>query len=320
MLPLIFACLFAQPVDVKPLRETASEPHQTDDPAIWVHPTKPAESLIFGTVKMAAPDGAIAVYKLDGTRLMRIDGVDRPNNIDIAYGVPVGKRVIDIAVVTERNKKRLRFFEVVPGVGLKDLAAAPVFAGEIGQAAQPMGIAMYKRKRDGAVFAIVSRKSGPSGRYLWQYRLHPDLHLEKVREFGLYSGSKEIEAIAVDAEREQLYYSDEGAGIRKYHADPAHPYAAKELALFGQNGWKGDREGLALYGKYVIATDQQPGNSVFHVFDRDSLREVGTFRVGADTTDGIDISRNGLFVAMNDNRHNFILVDWKSIATALGLR
>ena len=69
MFSLIVACVLAQPVDVKPLRETASEPHQTDDPAIWVHPTKPAESLIFGTVKMAAPHGAIAVYKLDGTRL-----------------------------------------------------------------------------------------------------------------------------------------------------------------------------------------------------------------------------------------------------------
>ena len=75
-----------------------------------------------------------------------------------------------------------------------------------------------------------------------------------------------------------------------------------------------------MHGRYIVATDQQPGNSVFHVFDRDTLREAGAFRVGADTTDGIDISRNGLFVAMNDNRHNFILVEWQSIATALGLR
>lgn len=315
---LAFALALAQTVvDVKPLRETASEPHQTDDPAVWVHPAKPAESLIFGTVKMAAPDGAIAVYKLDGSRLMRIPNVDRPNNIDVAYGVRFGKRVIDIAVATERNKSQLRVFEVVPGVGLKDLAALPVFVGESGQAAQPMGIAMYKRKRDGAVFAIVSRKSGPSSSYLWQYRLHPDLRLEKVREFGLFSGSKEIEAVAIDAERETVYYADEGAGIRKYHADPSHPQASKELALFGHSGWKGDREGLAVHGRYVFATDQQPGNSVFHVFDRDTLREVGAFRVGADTTDGIEVSRNGLFVAMNDSGHNFILADWKAILAAL---
>ena len=47
-------------VDVKALRETAPEPHQTDDSAIWVNKRNPTESPIFGTVKMAAPDGAIA--------------------------------------------------------------------------------------------------------------------------------------------------------------------------------------------------------------------------------------------------------------------
>ena len=46
-------------VDVKALRETAPEPHQTGDPAIWVNKRNPVESPISGTVKMAAPDGAI---------------------------------------------------------------------------------------------------------------------------------------------------------------------------------------------------------------------------------------------------------------------
>lgn len=307
----------AQPVDVKPLRETMPEPHQTDDPAVWIDRAQLDKSMIFGTVKMAAPHGAIAVYHLDGTRLMRVEGLDRPNNIDVAYNVRLGNRTVDIAVATERNRNRLRVFEIVPGVGLQALASLPVFDA-------PMGIAMYTRKKDNALFAVVSRKTGPSGGYLWQYRVLHDgrgsLKLEKVREFGTFSGTKEIEAIAVDAEREHIYYSDEGAGVRKYHADPAHPDAAKEIALFGTTGWKGDREGLAVHGKYVIATDQQPVNSVFHVFDRDSLQEVGAFRIGSDTTDGIEISRQGLFIAMNDNRRNFILADWKAIAAALKLR
>ena len=64
-----------------------------------------------------------------------------------------------------------------------------------------MGIALYKRPGDGAIFAIVSRKSGPSGSYLWQYRLevrNGALTAAKVRQFGRFSGAKEIEAIAVD--------------------------------------------------------------------------------------------------------------------------
>ena len=313
-------------VDVTPLRETASAAFQTDDPAIWVHPTRPAESLIVGTIKMAAPNGAIAVYKLDGTLLMSIPNVDRPNNIDIAYGLKLGNRKVDIAVATERNQNALRVFEIVPGKGIRDLASIPVFA-------QPMGIALYTRPKDHAIFAIVSRKTGPSGSYLWQYELKDNGQGKvtgvKVREFGQFSGSKEIEAVVVDDELGFVYYSDEGAGIRKYSAEPGE---SKEIALFGTTGWQGDREGLAIYkmpgGKgYLIATDQQTPNSVYHVYSRGENKELGTFRVGAATTDGIDVTARplggelpkGLFVAMNDSRKNFILVDWRKIAAALGL-
>ncbi len=324
MLALILTLSLLGQVDVPSLRETVTEPHQTDDPAVWVHPKDRRKSLILGTIKMAAPDGAIAVYRLDGTRLMTVPNVDRPNNIDVAYGFSLGKRKVDIAVATERNQNRLRVFEVVPGVGLKDLAALPVFVGETGPASQPMGIALYKRKRDQAIFAIVSRKSGPREGYLWQYRLMAgadgSLQATKVRAFGAFSGTKEIEAVAVDAEREEVYYSDEGAGIRKYSADPDHARASESLALFAQTGWKGDREGIAVHRGYVIATDQQHPNSEFHVFSRDTLKELGVFRIGADTTDGIDISSFGLFVAMNDSRHNFRLADWAAIARALKIK
>ena len=37
-----------------------------DDPAIWVHPTDPARSLIIGTNKVKAPTGAVVVFGLDG--------------------------------------------------------------------------------------------------------------------------------------------------------------------------------------------------------------------------------------------------------------
>jgi 3-phytase len=325
MLQLISVVVLLTQVDIKPLRETASEKHQTDDPAVWYNRKNPGDSFILGTVKMAAPDGSIAVYKLDGSRLMSIPNVDRPNNIDVAYGLKLGARKIDVAIATERNKSALRVFEIVPGKGIKDLASLPVFAGQTGAMAQPMGIALYTRKRDKAIFAIVSRKSGPSGSYLWQYLLRDNgqgqLVAEKVREFGQYSNSKEIESVAIDPQREHVYYSDEGAGIRKYHADPSHPEAAKELALFANSGWKGDREGIAIAGEYIVATDQQHPNTEFHVFHRDTLRELGVFRIGADTTDGIDLSPQlNLFIAMNDSRHNFILASWPAIRAALKLK
>jgi 3-phytase len=319
--------LFAQStvVSIAPLRETAQEAQQTDDPAIWYNRKRPAESLILGTVKAAAPQGALAVYRLDGTRLMSVANIDRPNNVDVGYGLRLGGRTVDFAVVTERNQGRVRVFEILPGRGVAEITTFRVFEGETGQAALPMGVAVYRRKQDGRQYVIVSRKTGPSGSYLWQYALEGAIDgrvtAHKVRAFGEYSGSKEIEAIAVDAEREEVYYSDEGAGIRKYLANPDAAGADQERALFAKTGWKGDREGIAIAGGYVIATDQQHPNSEFHVYDRLTLTELGVFTVGADTTDGIEVNAKlGLFVAMNDSRHNFILADWKKIAAALRLK
>ena len=101
----------------------------------------------------------------------------------------------------------------------------------------PMGIALYRRPKDGALFAIVSRKSGPSGSYLFQYRLTLEaikLKATKDREFGTCSGGQrnEIEAVAVDSEPGYVYYADQACCIRKYHADPDHPDAPGELAKF----------------------------------------------------------------------------------------
>ena len=90
-----------------------------------------------------------------------------------------------------------------------------------------MGVALYRRPKDGAIFAIVGRKNGPKSGYLWQYRLEDDgrgnVRALKIREFGQFSGTGEIEAIAVDDELGYVYYADEGNGIHKWHADPDHP-------------------------------------------------------------------------------------------------
>ena len=60
-------------------------PTDPDDPAIWLHPTNPARSLVIGTNKVAAPEGALVVYGLDGRIRQTISGIDRPNNVDVEY-------------------------------------------------------------------------------------------------------------------------------------------------------------------------------------------------------------------------------------------
>jgi 3-phytase len=327
-------------VEIQATVATDAVAEDPDDPAIWVNPSDPARSLILGTNKVAAPNGALVVFNLDGKVLQTIGGLDRPNNVDIEYGFAWGGQAVDIAVVTERRKSRLRVYRIDPG-GLADIAPAgiPVFEGEQGDFAAPMGIALFRRPSDGAIFAIVGRKSGPRQGYLWQYRLEDDgkggVQGVKVREFGRFSGAGEIEAIAVDDALGYVYYADEGDGIHKWHADPDHPQANTQLAHFGRDGFRGDREGIAIYARedgtgYILCTDQLPGNSEYRIYRReggagnphDHTEVLKVVRGGADSTDGIEASSahlgpgfpNGMLVVMNSGPKNFLVYRWEDVA------
>jgi 3-phytase len=330
-------------VVVAPLRSTVAVPHDPDDPAIWVNRRDPSKSLIVGTVKVAAPDGALAVFGLDGRLRQLLPGPDRPNNVDVEYDLMLKGARTDVAVLTERLGRRLRAYAIAPdGSSVADVSGAlRVLEGAPGDEGAPMGIGLYRRPRDGAVFAIIAPKAGPRERYLWQYRLHDDgagrVTATFVRRFGNFSGTGEIEAVAVDDELGFVYYADEDVGIHKWLADPDRPGADRELALFGTTGYERDREGLGIYalpgGKgYIVSVDQLPGESVFHVYRRegepgrphDHSREVFAFKGGADSTDGLDVTSaalgpefpDGLLVAMNSDSRNFLLFRWRDIAAA----
>ncbi len=298
-------------IDLKPTVATAPVGTDPDDPAIWVHPTQPEKSLILGTNKTSAAEGgALYVFGLDGKVRQIVAGLDRPNNVAVSGS---------LAIVTERLKSRLRFFRITDSAKpLTDAGALPVFVREKGDFAAPMGVATYKRPQDGALFVIVGRKSGPRSGYLEQWRLSQagaKVTGRFVRRFGRYSGKKEIESIAVDDAAGLVYYSDEGFGVRCWSADPDAPRASRERRVFAKTGWKGDHEGIAFWGKYVVCTDQILGGSLHYGFEKanpDKPRFV--IRGGADETDGIEIYDkplgstfpHGMLVAMNSNAKNFL--------------
>ena len=330
------------PPEIDPVRSTVSLPRDADDPAIWVNHADPARSLILGTMKVAAPDGALAVFSLDGRLQHLLKGANRPNNVDVEYGLDLAGTPTDIAVLTERDGRRLRVYAIAPdGSGLRDVSSGtlPILDGAPGAQGGPMGIGLYRRPKDGAIFAIVSPKAGPKSNYLWQYRLSDDgagqVKATFIRRFGAFSGNGEIEAIVVDDELGYVYYSDERVGIHKWSADPDATDANQELALFGTTGYRREREGLGIYALangtgYIVSVDQQPGESVFHIFRRegepgrphDHSEEVMTFRGHADATDGVDVTSAalgpdfpvGLMVAMNSSGRNFRFYRWQDIA------
>lgn len=279
-LPLLSVLLFASckpaklPARVKPVVVTEPVQFDSDDPAIWLNPVNPEQSLIIGTDKNA--EGALYVFGLDGKIIQSkvVKGLKRPNNVDIAYGLMLGGKPTDIAVTTERMTHKLRIFSL-PDMKPVDQGGIPVFEGETGTEYRDlMGIAMYTIK-DGKIYAVVGRKNGPkTDGYLWQYLLSDDgsgnVKATLVRKFGEYSGKKEIEAIAVDNELGYIYYSDEQTGVRQYYADPQK--GNRQLSIFGTTGFEADHEGISIYKLtdstgYILVSDQ--GANRFQVFSRE---------------------------------------------------
>lgn len=303
----------------------------TDDPAIYFNKKKPSKSLIIGTDKGGKTgQGGIYVFDLKGKNIesKNLLGINRPNNVDIAYGLALGNgKKIDIAICTERNTNKIRVIKL-PEMQLIDNGGIAVFEGQTERS--PMGISLYTDSKTNQIYAIVGRKDGPSEGYLYQYLLEANesgsVTGKLVRKFGKYSGKKEIESIAVDNELGFVYYSDETVGVRKYYAHPDS--SGQELALFATTGFTEDHEGISIYKTspttgFILVSDQQANQ--FHVFRREgdsqnshqhSLQKI--IKTQTVESDGSEIThhrlnrrfRKGIFVAMSNNKtFHFYSVD-----------
>ncbi len=315
---------------IKPRFVTEHTIHDTDDPAIWIHPDDPAYSLVIGTDK--EDGGGIYVYDLTGKiqKDKTILGLHRPNNVDLEYGLQVAGEEIDFIVVTERNNRGVRVYSF-PSMKAIDGGGIPVFEGE--EEGDPMGVSLYKNPLSGEISAIIGRKTGPAEGYLWQYRVIDEgsgsVKFEKIREFGKFSGNKEIEAIAIDDELGFVYYSDEGVGVRKYFADPV--MGNQELAIFGQMDFGQDMEGISIYDLedgtgYILVSDQQRNR--FNIYPREGSpgnphrhELIKSVEVSTMESDGSEVTSvalgslfpHGLMVAMSTDK-TFHFYDWKDIA------
>ena len=314
------------PDALKPVVITDTVGYDTDDPAIWINSADTLQSLIVGTDKDT--NGGLYVYNLDGKIINKVKGLKRPNNVDIAYGLKLSGKKIDIAVATERETNKIRVYRM-PDLKAVDNGGIEVFAGE--STRDPMGIALYTAA-DSSIYAIVGRKSGPANEYLWQYKLTDDgtgtVKAELIRKFGKYSGKKEIEAIAVDNESGFIYYSDETVGVHKYYADPAK--GNEELALFADTGFVSDHEGISIYKTgsstgYILVSNQQ--KNTLMVYPREGKDGnanlhplIAEVPVSTIESDGSEVSNvnlgpkfpKGLFVAMSNGKV-FHFYDWRAI-------
>ena len=110
-----------------PVLATEKVAHDSDDPAIWINPTDSAQSLIIGTDKGGdTGEGGLYAFNLQGKTVKSVRPLKRPNNVDVAYGLIVNGKPVDIAVCTERYTNSIRVFSL-PDLEPLDNGGIPVF-------------------------------------------------------------------------------------------------------------------------------------------------------------------------------------------------
>ncbi len=309
----------------------ASEGDAADDPAIWVHPTDPAKSLVLGTDKK----GGLNVFDLDGRRLQVASDGSRPNNVDVLYGFPLGGETVDLAIAGTRLKSRMGMgiWQIDPEsrklAEVGPMPAFPVLGGK-----EPYGSCVYKSPRDRAFYVFVTSKEGEVEQYRLDASDEGKIRPKLVRSITVGS---QVEGCVADFDLGNLYVGEEDVGIWKYGAEPDAGSSRTLVARVGDHGLTADVEGLTIYYAsdskgYLIASSQ--GSSTFKVFERDgSNKFVATIDPKAGTfgdvgeTDGIDVTNvatsskfpRGLFVCQNgmpgkDGRQHFQYFSWADIA------
>jgi myo-inositol-hexaphosphate 3-phosphohydrolase len=287
----------SQTIDEEEAPEEAI-PGDSDDPAIWLHPTDPAQSLVLATLK----DGGLAVFDLAGQLLDTIApaeyGAFRYNNVDLIYNFELGGQPVDLAVASDRENDTLAVYQIDPeSRQLTDVTAPDMLESIFGvddgdQTAY--GLATYTSPLTGITYAFVSRAGGNQ---MAQLELADNgsgqiqATMVQTMTLPVPSGEPEdsqSEGIVVDRELGFLYVAmEDGIGILKFPAEPETGEDEVEpVRIFNNEFLLPDVEGLVIYygpdgSGYLLASSQ--GDSTFAVFERAGDNAyLGSFTVGDD--------------------------------------
>ncbi|MCH7342528.1 phytase [Pelomonas sp. CA6] len=328
----------ARPGPVPVLRPSAqTEPVRgqgdaADDPAIWVHPRRPADSLILATDKKRG----LAVYDLRG-RERQFLPVGRVNNVDLRQGLRYGGQRWDLAVATQRDEASLLLWAISPQGRLRELARLPsglddLYGVCVGRAAGGE-LDIYANDKDGRLRRLRVER-GADGR--WQGRL--------LREWKLAS---QPEGCVVDEAGAQLFVGEEKRGVWRIALDDAATGGEPQLAIPLSDALHADVEGLAIHAaspteRLLVVSSQ--GSDSYAVYDAQAPHALrGRFRIGihaelgidgVSETDGLDVVaadlggayREGVLVVQDGHkrlpqgRQNFKLVPWAAVKGVLGAR
>lgn len=325
-------------VTVQPGAETepvATYGDAADDPAIWVHPTDPARSLVIGANKKLG----LEVYDLTGRRLQTLaDG--RMNNVDVRDGFPFAGGPAPIVAASNRTSKTIALYRIDVATGR--LAAVALESAATGLR-DPYGLCLYHSVRDRHFYLFVN--DADTG-LMRQWRLDERRGRVRATPVRDVQVGSQAEGCVADDELGHLYVGEEDTGLWKYSADARGGSTRTAVDRTEGGHLTADVEGMTLWrgadGKgYLIVSNQGEDNYAVYRREGDNAF-VGKFHViengglgidGASETDGLDVTSaplgaaypRGLLVVqdgrnlMPADRQNFKLVSWDAVARALGL-
>lgn len=305
----------AQPIVETPLTVDEADgatPLQgdSDDPAIWVHPTNPDKSIVFGTLK----DGGLATFDLEGNVLDTFRPAEfgdiRYNNVDLVYGFELGSTAVDLAILSDRANDTLAILQIDPDTGAAtdvtaDSMPETIFGVDDGEATA-YGLATYKSPVDGSTYVFVTQADGNRVTQLELVEDNGQISANVVRTLALPTptgnpADSQSEGIVVDQELGFLYVSlEDEVGILKFAAEPDGGDDFQVIQSIDEDYLVPDIEGLSIYygadgSGYLIANSQ--GDSSYAVFSREGDNAyLGSFVIGdngpidqANESDGLDV-------------------------------
>jgi 3-phytase len=294
-----------------------------DDPALWVNPSDPQQSLVIGTNKKRG----LAVYDLSGKEIQFLaDG--QMNNVDQRDDFPLDGKKVPIVTASNRSNDSIAIYRI--NVETRQLES--VAAGVI-KTIEAYGACMYRSSKSGKFYYFGTSKQGVVEQYELFDAGKGTVSANRVRQIKVGS---QLEGCVADDELGYLYVGEEDVGIWKYQAEPDANLERTKVDGVGSGNLVADVEGLTIAyatdGKgYLIASSQ--GNNTFAVYRReDSNAYVKSFRIVAGgkvdrvtETDGIHVTTanlgplfpKGVFIAQDGSddtgKQNFKLVPWQLI-------
>lgn len=306
-----------------------------DDPAIWVHPTDPAKSLVITTNKKLGLD----VQDLAGKRVSSLP-IGRVNNVDLREGFLLGGKPVTLVAASNRTTQGISLLRLDPATrSLVDVGDGVIPTG----LADPYGLCLYRSASSGNTYVFINDNNDSGTMRQWQLSAAGDkVRAEPVRSFEV--GSLAEGCVADDATG-ALYVAEEDVALWRYSAEPDGDTARRAVAKVGPGELTDDAEGVAIWAGpdgtgYIVLSNQGADN--YAVFRREGDNAlVGYFSIvanellgidGVSETDGLDVSSaplgpdypQGLLV-VQDGRNigpsepqNFKYVSWAEVLEALG--